>query len=110
MVYELRIYECIPGRLEAFLDLIQQSLGIFQKHGIRAVGYWTERYGSPYRVTCMIQWENEAERIQKLEGGLAQDPTWLALRDQLNLPESGGGMLSSVENRLLVPTVFSAMQ
>ena len=39
MLYELRVYHCVPGRLPALLKRFETiTLGLWQKHGIRQAG------------------------------------------------------------------------
>ena len=42
MIYELRVYHCMPGRLP---DLVKRfdtiTLALWEKHGIRQAGFWT---------------------------------------------------------------------
>ena len=46
MLYELRIYECVPGKLP---DLNKRfstiTLKIWEKHGIKQAGFWTTVIG-----------------------------------------------------------------
>ena len=42
MIYELRIYEAMPGRLAALNDrFANHTTGFFKKHSIHVVGFWT---------------------------------------------------------------------
>ena len=42
MIYELRIYHCLTGRLPKLLQRFEQAtLAIWDKHGIRQAGFWT---------------------------------------------------------------------
>ena len=46
MIYEQRIYTCIPGRLPALLKRFEeQTLKIWDKHGIKQAGFWTVLVG-----------------------------------------------------------------
>ena len=46
MIYELRIYSCIPGKLPALLKRFEtKTLDIWKKHGIRPTGFWTVLVG-----------------------------------------------------------------
>jgi len=46
MIYELRIYRCVPGRKPALLSRFEnETLRIWEKHGIRQVGFWTTLIG-----------------------------------------------------------------
>ena len=45
MIYELRIYETIPGRLPALNDrFANHTVGFFKRHGIHVVGVLDRRH------------------------------------------------------------------
>ena len=42
MLYELRIYHCMPGKLPAVVARFENAtVALFEKHGIQQVGFWT---------------------------------------------------------------------
>lgn len=42
MIYELRFYEVVPGKLSAVnTRFADHTIGVFQKHRIKVVGFWT---------------------------------------------------------------------
>jgi NIPSNAP len=46
MIYELRVYHCVPGRLPALLKRFETiTLGLWENHGIRQAGFWTVLVG-----------------------------------------------------------------
>ena len=67
MIYELRIYHCMPGRLPDLLKRFDTiTLALWDKHGIRQAGFWTTLVGeSNQDLTYMLAWESMAEREQK---------------------------------------------
>ena len=67
MIYELRIYRCLPNRMPALLKRFETStLRIWEKHGIRQAGFWTTVIGeSNQELTYLLAWESLAEREQK---------------------------------------------
>lgn len=108
MIYETRVYRCIPGRLPALLKRFETiTLKLWEKRGIRAVGFFTTLVGtSNQELTYILAWESLAEREQKWTA-FATDPEWLAARAQT---EADGQIIDNVVNQLLMPTAFSAMK
>jgi hypothetical protein len=108
MIYELRIYHCLPGRLPKLLQRFETStMAIWEKHGVRQAGFWTVMVGpSNQDLYYLLQWESLAEREAKWSA-FAADPEWHAARDA---SEADGPILASVENMILQPTAFSAVQ
>ena len=42
MLYELRIYHCVPGRLPDLLKRFDTiTLNIWKRHGIEQAGFWS---------------------------------------------------------------------
>ena len=64
MIYELRIYQCVPGRLPVLLKRFEDyTLKIWEKHGIRQAGFWTVLIGdSSNDLHYLLAWESMAER------------------------------------------------
>jgi hypothetical protein len=108
MIYELRIYRCMPGKLPAVLKRFEtKTLPIWQKHGIRQAGFWTTLVGeSNHDLTYLLQWESMAER-EKNWSAFMGDTEWQAARAE---SEKDGPILENISNQFLAPTAFSAMK
>ena len=67
MIHELRVFHCVPGRLPALLKRFEtDTLRLFEKHGIKQLGFWTVAIGeSNNDLFLILQWESLAEREQK---------------------------------------------
>ena len=56
MIYELRIYDAIPGKLPALNERFQKITGgYFEKHGIKQIAYWTDMIGTSNRLTYIVR-------------------------------------------------------
>jgi hypothetical protein len=108
MIYELRIYHCVSGRLPALLKRFDTiTLKLWEKHGIRQAGFWTVMIGgSNQDLYYLLAWDSLAEREQKWNA-FAADPEWLAKRAET---EKDGAIVASVENHVLQPTSFSSVK
>lgn len=108
MIYELRIYHCLPGRLPALLQRFETiTLGLWERHGIRQAGFWTTLVGSSnMTLTYLIAWESLAERETKWNA-FQTDPEWITKRAET---EASGPIVSNIINEFLVPTKFSSVQ
>lgn len=108
MIYELRTYHCLPGRLPALLARFERdTLRIWQRHGIVQAGFWTVVVGeSNHDLIYMLAWHSMAEREQKWTAFQA-DPEWTDCRRR---SEQDGPILASVSNALLAPTAFSSVR
>ena len=108
MIYELRVYRCVPGRLPALIKRFDTiTLKLWEKHGIRQAGFWTTLIGeSNQELFYLLQWESLDEREKKW-GAFMTDPTWLAARAET---EKDGMIVASVTNQILQPTSFSSVK
>ena len=108
MIYELRIYQCIPGKLPALLKRFEtKTLALWKKHDIKPVGFWTVSIGDGNNeLYYLLAWDSFAEREKKWNGFMS-DPEWIAARGD---SEKDGPILAKINNKILVPTAFSAMK
>ncbi|NEV02183.1 NIPSNAP family protein [Bradyrhizobium uaiense] len=108
MIYETRVYRCLPGRLPALLKRFETiTLKLWDKHGIKQAGFFTTLVGeSNQDLTYLLAWESLAERDKKWTA-FTTDPEWIAARAKT---EEDGQIVLTIENQLLVPTSFSAVK
>lgn len=108
MIYELRIYRCVPGRLPNLLKRFETTtLKLWEKHGIRPSGFFTTLIGeSNQEVTYLLAWESLAEREKKWTA-FQTDPDWIAARAQ---SEADGQIVGNIVSQLLTPTAFSTLK
>src|SRR6266404_2235044 len=108
MIYETRVYRCLPGRLPALLKRFETiTLKLWEKHGIRQAGFFTTLVGeSNQELTYLLAWESLAEREKKW-AAFQSDPDWIAARAKT---EADGQIVGNIVNQLLVPTSFSSVK
>ncbi len=107
MLYELRIYEAMPGRLPDLLKRFETvTLRIWERHGIKQAGFWTADIGTSNELTYMLAWESLAEREQKF-AAFQSDPEW---HEQRAKSEANGPLVARLHSSILRPTSFSKVQ
>jgi hypothetical protein len=107
MLYELRSYEVVPGRMPALNARFQNhTLGFFAKHGIRAVGFWEAAIGTSNVLHYLLAWDTLAHR-EKAWGAFMADPEWQRVRDET---QRDGPIVAHVRNEIWQPTAYSAMK
>lgn len=104
MVYELRIYHTMPGKMPALLNrFANTTIRLFERHGIQQVGFWTVAVGeSNQDLIYMLKWESLADREKKF-AAFQSDPEWIEARRK---SEENGPLVASVSNSILAPTAF----
>ena len=108
MIYEMRVYEAIPGKLPALnARFANATLGLFARHGIVAVGFWTTYIGpSANTLTYILAWDDLGARQQRWDAFQA-DPEWLAAKAE---SERDGPLLVQAQSIIMKPTEYSQMQ
>ena len=68
MIYEMRRYRAMPGRLPALLKRFEtRTLKIWDRMGIRQSGFWTNIIGpSNLDLFYILVWDSMEERQRKL--------------------------------------------
>jgi len=107
VIYELRIYEVVPGKLPDLNRRFETiTLKIWERLGIRQAGFWVADVGTSNELTYLIAWESMAEREQKWNVFQA-DEEWIRKRAET---EANGPIVARVRNSFLRPTPYSSVQ
>ena len=108
MIYEMRVYRCVPGKLPALNNRFANiTLKIWERHGIKQAGFFTTLIGeSNQELTYMLAWESMADREKKWNAFQA-DPEWHAKRAET---EKDGPIVANVSVQLLTPTAYSSVK
>jgi hypothetical protein len=108
MIYEMRVYRCVPGRLPALLKRFENhTLTIWEKHGIRQAGFFTTLVGeSNQELTYLLAWDSMGEREQKWNAFMS-DPAWISARAE---SERDGQIIANIASSFLAPTAFSSVK
>jgi len=108
MIYEMRIYRCLPGRLPALLKRFETAtLKIWEKHGIKQAGFFTTLIGeSNQELTYFLAWDSLADREKKW-GAFMADPDWMKARAE---SEADGQIVGNIVSQILTPTAFSSVK
>jgi hypothetical protein len=107
MIHELRIYTACPGRMPALLKRFREhTCRLFDKHGIRNVGYWTSLIGGANdQLWYIVEFDNLAHR-ESAWAAFLSDPEWIRVSEQST---ADGPIIVHFENRIMKPTEFSAL-
>jgi hypothetical protein len=108
MIYELRVYQTLPGQMRRLQARFKDhTLGFWEKHGIRPVGFWTTLVGeSSNELIYMLAWESLADRETRWTAFL-NDAAWHKVRDE---SERDGLIVANISNQILTPTAFSPLK
>ena len=107
MIYELRIYEIVPGRMAAIHErFANHTMRIFERMGIEVVGFWQEVVGRSHRIVYITRFADMGEHAAKWQA-FAADPEW---REVKGSTEADGPIVARVISSFMTPTAYSPMQ
>ncbi len=92
MIYEYRVYEAMPGKLpELHARFRDHTVKLFEKHGIKNVGYWTSNVGDySDRLIYLVAFES-AEQRERAWASFQSDPEWQRVKAESEAEGSADG-------------------
>jgi NIPSNAP len=107
VLYEMRTYEVVPGRMPAMhARFANHTMGFFRKHGIRVVGFWEAAIGTSNVLHYLLSWDDLAHR-ERSWSAFQADPEWHRVRDE---SQRDGPIVARVRNEIWQPTAYSPMK
>lgn len=80
--FEMRIYYCLPGRLDALLERFQNhTTRIFEKHGMENIGYWVPTVNDKNALYYILAFPSKEARQASWAAFIA-DPEWKEVSDK----------------------------
>ena len=103
-VYELRTYTTNEGKLDDLhARFSDHTIGLFEKHGIASVGYWTP-VDTPNTLIYVIKHNSRAAATQSWKDFIA-DPAWAVVAKESNA--NGAILAVAPESVFMNATAYS---
>ena len=107
MIYELRSYEVVPGRLPALHARFRDhTLGFFERHGLEVIGFWEALIGASNVLHYLLAFEDMAHR-ERAWAAFFADEDWQKVRAE---SERDGPIVARIRNEIWRPTGYSPMR
>jgi len=107
MLYELRTYSAMPGRLPDLHKRFSEiTMGYFKKYGIQVVGFWTNEIADP-TISSFTSWRTSLADREKKWGAFLADQERVA---KFAETEKSGPLVRQLTAHMLRPTPYSPMQ
>ena len=107
MIYEIRSYEIVPGRMPAMHARFQNhTMGFFRRHGIAVVGFWEAMIGVSNVLHYIVRFDDLAHR-ERAWAAFGADPDWLRVRAE---SEKDGPIVARIRSEIWRPAAYSPMQ
>ena len=106
VVYELRVYHAYPDKMDALLARFRDhTMGIFEKHGMKNIAYWTATDEPLLGKTLFYILEHKSRAAAKVSWkNMAADPEWHALKAAT---EADGKLFEKIDSTYMQMTGFS---
>lgn len=107
MIYEYRVYDVAPGRMEDLHNRFRNyTLELYAKHGIKVIAFFTSVIGeSSDRLTYILAFDNLDHR-EKAWASFFADPDWQRVYRESN---ANGQLVLRFKNRIFKPTDYSPL-
>ncbi len=107
MIYELRVYDAVPGKLPALNERFAKiTIGYFEKYGLKVVGFWTDVDTASNRLTYMLASDDLAQHESAWAAFRADEERRKAFAET----ERDGSLVASPTNTIMEPTAYSPLQ
>jgi heme-degrading monooxygenase HmoA len=106
MVYELRTYTAAPGKMAELQKRFRDhTVQIFEKHGIKSIGYWVPE-NQPDTLVYLVVHKSRKD-ANKNWAAFMTDPEWQHVFKE---SQKNGSLTKKVERVYLNPTDFSPLK
>lgn len=108
-VFELRTYTAPEGKLDALNARFRNhTVKIFQRHGMKSVGYWVPQDAPRSQNTLIYILEHpDRDAAKKNWAAFQADPEWQTARKE---SEANGRIVERVESVFMEPTDYSLLK
>lgn len=106
LIYELRTYEAVPGKLDALLDRFRNHAAkLFEKHGMKNIGFWVplDDEGQPKEQLIYVVAHASREAAAASWASFWDDPEWVEVRT------NGERVTAGATSVFMNPTDFSPL-
>jgi hypothetical protein len=106
VVYELRVYHAVEGRLDDLLRRFRDhTVALFTKHGLKSVAYWTPT-DEPLKGRTLVYILEHPSRAAAAANwkSFQADPEWVKVKGE---SEANGPLVEKVDSTYMAMTDFS---
>jgi hypothetical protein len=110
VIYELRRYEALPGKLGQLHELMESlAIPLAKRHGMRLIAFWTPVVGDDENTLIYIVGYEDMGARERAWKAFYADPEWISTRPKL-AAKFGGPVVGKYHGVLLEPTSYSPLK
>lgn len=107
MIYEMRVYEAFPGKLDALNQRFANiTLPYFDKYRLKVIGFWTEDIGTNNTLVYILGFDSIGQREEAWQNFRADQERARAFAET----EKDGPLVARITNKILKPTDYSPLR
>jgi len=108
-VYEMRTYTATEGKFDAMSARFRDhTVRLFDKHGMKNVGYWTPMEGPNVGTTLIYILEHPSREAARANwAAFSKDPDWVKAKTE---SEAAGRIVGKAESVFLTATDYSPLK
>jgi hypothetical protein len=108
-VYEMRTYTAADGKFDAVNARFRDhTLKLFEKHGMKSVGYWTPSEGPLVGTTLIYILEHQSREAARTNwAAFSKDPDWQKAKAA---SEVNGRIVAKAESVFMTATDYSPIK
>lgn len=96
--YELRVYYCHPGKLDALIErFTNHTTKLFEKHGMENIGYWVPINNTENALYYVLAYPDKEARDASWKGFM-NDPVW---KEVARKSEENGKIVAKVSSTFM---------
>jgi NIPSNAP len=109
MIYEMRRYDCMPGKMANLHELMETlAIPVFKRLGMTVVGCWNPEVGDDENALIYLLAYEDMGARQKAWSQFWVDPEWTAKRAELT-QKFGGPVVAKSNSVFLKATKYSSL-
>ena len=110
MIYEMRRYDALPGKIKQLHELMESlAVPVFKRIGMTVVGCFTPEVGDDENCLIYILAYEDMGARQKAWDAFWVDPEWTSKRVEM-AQKFGGPVVAKSNSVFLKPTAYSPLK
>lgn len=106
MIYEYRVYNAEPGKMDALhRRFTNTTLAIFERHNLKVVGFWVPEGKENDQLVYMLAFDS-VDQMKQAWSAFSADAEWKSARAE---SEKDGPLVGKIESTVFYPTSYSPL-
>ena len=106
MVFELRVYHVLPGKMNDLLARFgDHTIALFRQHGMKSIAFWNPTDEPQKSNTLIYILQHPSREVAAANWKSFQaDPAWISVKEK---SEANGKLVEKIDSTFMATTEFS---